>query len=245
MFVGTDKKVYMKDREKSLLIVLAMVVASYFLWNTILLYPLKLFVVILHELSHGLAAMLFGGKILEISIDHRIGGFCQYAAPHNFIGSIITASAGYLGSIFWGCLIFYLGVKTKFDKVIIMVIAVIVFLMTILYVRELFGFIFCMLFSIAMGISALKLPHKFNDLLVKFLGTASCLYAVVDIKDDLITRTVTGSDSYAIAEMLKMPFLSVPIGILWILISIGALVFTAFLAFKSDGENSRTVALED
>lgn len=38
-------------------------------WDTLLIYPIKLFVVTLHEMSHGLMAMAFGGDIIEIQID--------------------------------------------------------------------------------------------------------------------------------------------------------------------------------
>ncbi len=227
------KKQYTLSQEnKSLLIVTALAILSYFLWDSIFIYPLKIFVVILHELSHGLSAMLFGGKITNISINAMQGGYCSYMMPRSFIGEVFTASAGYLGSIFWGCLILYMGIKYKTSRLILKIIAAVVLIMTVLFVREPFGILFSLLFSITIAFSAFKMPETFNDLLVKFMGIVTCLYALLDIKDDLIARTVAGSDSHAIAEKFHMPFLSIPIGILWIIISISALLFTLIYAFK-------------
>ena len=53
----------------------AMIAVAALFWNTIFIYPIKLFVVMLHEMSHGIMAMLLGGTILQIQIDPRIGGF--------------------------------------------------------------------------------------------------------------------------------------------------------------------------
>ena len=38
-------------------------VVVYCLWNTSLVYPLKILVVFFHEISHGVAAVLTGGSI--------------------------------------------------------------------------------------------------------------------------------------------------------------------------------------
>ena len=45
-----------------------------FLWNTVFVYPLKIFVVFMHEVSHGLAAIATGGRIVEIQINPQQGG---------------------------------------------------------------------------------------------------------------------------------------------------------------------------
>ena len=38
------------------------------LWDTRIIYPLKIFVVFLHEVSHGIAAVVGGGSIARIEI---------------------------------------------------------------------------------------------------------------------------------------------------------------------------------
>ena len=41
----------------------------WFLWDTPVIYPLKIFVVLLHEISHGIAALATGGSIERITLD--------------------------------------------------------------------------------------------------------------------------------------------------------------------------------
>jgi hypothetical protein len=57
-----------------LVVIIALLVLSIVFWNSIVLYPVKLFVVLLHELSHALTAVVTGGSVEEITIDSRIGG---------------------------------------------------------------------------------------------------------------------------------------------------------------------------
>ncbi|MCY4180823.1 MAG: M50 family metallopeptidase, partial [Litoreibacter sp.] len=47
---------------------LSLITALFALWQTPLVFPLKLTVVYLHALSHGLAAVLTGGRVLEMSV---------------------------------------------------------------------------------------------------------------------------------------------------------------------------------
>ena len=44
-----------------IIVVLVLAAVSIFFWHSIVLYPVKLFVVLMHELSHALAAILTGG----------------------------------------------------------------------------------------------------------------------------------------------------------------------------------------
>ena len=68
--------------------------ALWFLWDTPLVYPLKIFVVLLHEVSHAVVAVVTGGTIERIILDPREGGACYCPGGNTFL----TLSAGYLGS---------------------------------------------------------------------------------------------------------------------------------------------------
>ena len=79
--------------------------ALWLLWDTVLIYPLKVFVVLLHEISHGAMAILTGGQIDRIVLDPYQGGACYCPGGSAFL----TLSAGYLGSLAWGGLLLTLG----------------------------------------------------------------------------------------------------------------------------------------
>lgn len=224
------------ETARDLWILGGMFIAAIFLWNTFVLYPVKLFVVALHELSHGLAAILVGGKIDRIQIDYRIGGYCAYFLPGDagFISRFITASAGYLGSMIWGSLFFLLAVRTRWDRFLTGAIAFIILILSFFVIKtgEVFGILFCFTFA-GLLLAAVKwLPDRFHDLFIKFLGLISCLYVIIDIKEDLIDRSGIGSDADVIAGLLGVPRLSVPIGFAWIITAIFILILSLRYAYK-------------
>jgi hypothetical protein len=215
-------------------ILLVMFVVAVIFWHSFLIYPIKLFVVILHEFSHGIAAVLTGGSIVKIEINQQVGGVCYTMGGSRFI----VASAGYLGSIFWGGLILIIAVRTKYDNIMGMIIGGFLILLSALYIRNLFGFLFTAGFGALLAIVSYKAKNVVIDLVMKFLGMISCLYVIIDIKEDLIDRSNIGSDADAIARLLGSQSLSVLIGIVWILIAIFAFVF--FLWIASRGETKAT-----
>lgn len=224
------------EKGKEIVVAGAMFVAAVLLWNTFLLYPVKLFVVALHELSHGLMAVIVGGKIDRIQIDYRIGGYCAYFLPASagFFSKSLVASAGYLGSMVWGALIFITASRSKRDRVITLIIGFFMLILSVFVIKtgELFGILFCFAFAALLFASYKWLPQGFHDYFLKFLGLTSCLYVLIDIKEDLIDRSGIGSDADAIAEMLGVPSLSVPIGITWVILALAALFFTFKIAYK-------------
>jgi len=67
------------------------------LWDTRIIYPLKIFVVFLHEVSHGIAAVAGGGSIAGIQISSNQGGVCQCGGGIRFV----TLREAYRGA--WRC----------------------------------------------------------------------------------------------------------------------------------------------
>ncbi|MFC1896209.1 M50 family metallopeptidase [Thermodesulfobacteriota bacterium] len=63
-----------------------------------------------------------------------------------------------------------------------------------------------------------------------FLGLTSALYAIVDIKEDLIVRTIPGSDAYEMSKILPLP--PALWGGIWILAAVLAVFFSLKTALK-------------
>jgi len=222
--------------QKQLLILLGFLVVALALWNTFLLYPIKLFVVMLHEMSHGLMAELFGGDIVNIQIDYRIGGYCRYTVPDSFTGRFMIASAGYLGSLFWGALILLGAVYTDKDRYISAAIGVVLLVLSWFVIKtgETFGIVMTLGFTLFMLLSARFLNDTFHDYFLKFIGMCSCMYVIIDIKNDLIDRTGIGSDADAIAEMTGVP--SLVVGIIWFLLAALVIYYTMKHTFRGIGK---------
>lgn len=202
---------------RSILLLLGLFVGVVVLWDTFLATPLKIFVVFLHEISHGLAAILTGGSIVKIEFSSNQGGVCYTMGGIRFV----VLTAGYLGSMLWGALILLLAARTNADKIVSVVIGAFLLVMTLLYVRNMFGFVFGLLATGGMIVMGLKLSHEVNDFVLKLIGLTSCLYAIVDISSDVLERPGIGSDADMLADHTGIP------GMVWGVAWIGAAVLVS------------------
>lgn len=189
----------------------------------------------LHEMSHGLMAIIYGGHIIEIQIGSNIGGYCKYTMEAGFWGRFMTSSAGYLGSLFWGSLILVLAVKSIKDKYITFVIGFVLLLLSyfVLQSGEVFGTVVTAGFGVFMLVAVKYFSPVFHDIWLKFLGITSCLYVIIDIKEDTIDRTNIGSDAESIASLTGFPSLFV--GIFWILIALLTLFLVLRYIYRHQG----------
>jgi len=183
-------------------------------WNTVLVYPLKILVVLFHELSHGLAALLTGGSIEGIELSVQQGGVCYTRGGSRFV----ILNAGYLGSLAWGGLLLVAAARGRHDRSTLALLGALLLAVTLVYIRSVFGFAYGLLAGVVLLLIAWKLPEVFSDLLLTVIGTVSCLYAVWDIGSDVLFRHTPGSDAYALAELTHIPALVW--GILWVTLAL-------------------------
>jgi hypothetical protein len=195
--------------------------ALWLLWETPVVYPLKVFVVLLHEVSHAMMAVATGGSIDYITLDPRLGGACYCPGGSAFL----TLSAGYLGSLLWGGLLLSAARRSKVKSEWVNgLIGALVIGLTILYVRNGFGLAFGVLFGLGMLFVSRRLGDDVNRPLLLTLGLTSALYAILDIKSDILDRPEARSDAFMLAEITGI---STAIwGAIWIAL---ALTFSAWL----------------
>ena len=199
----------------------------WFLWDTPAVYPLKIFVVLLHEISHALAAVATGGSLDRIVLDPRQGGAAEIMGGSRFL----TLSAGYLGSLGWGALMVAASRLPRIRSDILNgVIGGLVVALTLLYVRSGFGFAFGVLFGLGMIVSARKLSVALNRGLLLVLGLTSSLYAILDIKSDILDRPELQSDAYMLAEYTGIP--TAVWGFLWIALALAVSVMLFRWAYR-------------
>ena len=207
---------------------LALFVIALFFWNSLFLLPVKLLTVLFHELSHGIMAILTGGKIISIDIGFNQGGLCRSMGGW----PIFIASAGYLGSLIWGSVILLTSLRKGANKKITIGLGFILLLVTLLWVRGLETLLITLSTAAALIFIGTKLKEEYCSIIVKFISLISCFYVVFDIKDDLLDRTVNGSDAYQISKMI-FPFSpsigSYIIGLLWMAVA----VFILWKVFKA------------
>jgi len=199
---------------KTVWLLIGMFVVTLLIWHTPFMFFNKAFTVFWHEVGHGTGAVLTGGSIESITLSPELGGLCTYRGGWQ----TLILPAGYLGSFLFGSLIIIGAAKTNKDKYISMFLGVVMALITVFFVRSVFGWAVGLGFAAVLFLLGWKAPEKVNDIALKYLGLTSTMYAVIDIYDDLISRTIEGSDAYAMSELWFGP----PImwGVLWMLFAI-------------------------
>lgn len=209
-----------------------LVIAVGLLWMTPVLLPLRLLVVFFHEFSHAAATWLTGGYVISLTISPLEGGEVVSAGGNRFI----TLSAGYLGSLLCGVLLFLIALKTNADRIAMAALGVLTLVIMALYVRTPFALGFCLLTGASMLLSARYLSILINDLGLRIIGLSSMIYAPLDIVSDTISRAHLNSD----ARMLATEFGGTTVfwGGLWLLLSL----FTIFMCLRYGlGANSNLI----
>ncbi|MGH7505337.1 MAG: M50 family metallopeptidase [Longimicrobiales bacterium] len=188
----------------------AFFVAIWLLWPTPIVYPLKIFVVLFHELSHALAAIATGGQVERILLNPAQGGVTEVRGGNPFI----MLSAGYLGSLAWGLLLLELAhTRARTLRIAVGAVGVFILAMTVLYVRGIFGAAFSLLAGATLLIAARRLGPAALVAVLNVLGLTSALYALLDIRSDILQRSHLPSDAQMLAQLTGVP--TVVWGVLW------------------------------
>ena len=193
---------------------LALCALVFALWNWPVIFPLKMLVIFLHETSHGLAALLTGGSIKEMSLNINQGGHAVTVGGNAFL----IISSGYLGSLLFGVLIFLVALRTSLDRPFMAALGVTIIAITFLYMKGRFPILFGLATGAAMLACARYLSHQINDLILRVIGLTSIIYVPYDIFSDTLARSHIRSDARILAEVVGGP--TVMWGSIWLIISL-------------------------
>ncbi|MGH7575963.1 MAG: M50 family metallopeptidase [Longimicrobiales bacterium] len=206
-------------------------VAVWFFWSTPVVYPLRIFVVMLHEVSHAAAALATGGHVERIVLTADEGGATYVAGGNAFL----ILSAGYLGSLGWGLLLLEAArMHKRWLRGIVAVAGIAVIVIALAVVRNLFGFIFSVGFGAALVLAARFLSPGASAGMLTVLGLTSTLYAVLDIRSDVLQRPHLESDAFMLAQLTNVPTLVW--GVLW---SAAALAASGWALARAYRETTR------
>lgn len=226
-FTITMRKLKKKEKQYLELSILALIsLFSILLWQSPVIYPIKLFVVLTHEICHGLAAVITGGKISAIQINDYLGGETFIEGGSGFI----IANAGYLGSLVIGSLLFISSYKKKLAIWVCTILSVVLLIFTANFVYGGLGIALSMMYMFVLYLSPRYFKPVVNSYLLKVLGLVSMLYILIDIKEDTLTSKFIRSDAHLIGEITgTSPILW---GLLWLVLSIVTIAFTARFAYQ-------------
>lgn len=211
-------------------LIFGIVVLSFFFWNTFIVFPIKVFVVFLHETSHSITILLTGGKVSEISLGFDLGGKIVAEGGND----IAIASSGYLGSLLFGLLILITTELHKVRRNIFLVLAFLFFLITILSSPTL-EFVLIGLITIGMFVFfAFYIRIRLVKIVAKVLALVSAIYVLIDLKEDMLSNNFS-SDAQILAGLTGIDQLV--ISLIWIVLSVLAIWLVIKYSFSKRGSS--------
>ncbi len=209
------KKKPKKNQNKyfELLIIAGIVFFTILFWNTIIIYPVKLFVILLHEISHAFAAFFTGGKVDVIKINYYLGGVTITEGGNR----LLIASAGYLGSLFFGSALFVSSYNQKLSKYICTTVAVVLLIFTANILQGSATILSALFFAALLFLSPRYFSKTVHSYLMKTIGLISALYVLTDIKDDILFGSDRITDARLLESITGVP--SIVFGLFWLGIS--------------------------
>ncbi len=218
---------------KRMALLLLFLAVGWFFWESPVLLPLKLLVVMMHESGHAIASLLVGGEVKHITVRTDQSGSCLSALPPGMFRQIIVFSAGYLGSAVAGAVLLLATFRFKLRRWVLGAACVWLAVMGVLYARDSFTLIFCLGTAVVLGVAAKFLPGGAVDVVNLFLAAFTALYALFDFRDDLWNSAVLAdSDAGLLARQTWVP--AIIWAAMWTLMGITLLGWAAYKSMHAD-----------
>lgn len=197
----------------------------------LLFYPFRLLNTFVHELSHGLAAVVTGGQFERFVVYPNREGLAHIRGGVRFV----VVSAGYLGPALFGGALILLSATSVAVQTILLSLAIGLAVVCLLFVRNLFGFVAGLLLALSLAAAGWYLPEQPATVLFALLAMQLPLAAVNSLVDLLRLSMGQGranqlSDAQVMARDTHIP--AIMWALLWFLIALGIVVVTVTLAYR-------------
>jgi hypothetical protein len=218
--------------ERTFQIMMILALVCLFCWNlppiSFLLYPFKLFVTVVHEACHALAAIVTGGRVGFITISPNESGLTGTYGGIRFI----VAQAGYIGTAVFGGFLIWLGKRPSVARVVLQIMGAI-----ICGIAVVFGWSnpLSMIMMLAIGAGMFYFANKSSPRLchmfLLMLAVITTLSSVMSIQDLFIVSSLGGaSDATNMQNMTGIPaFIWC---FLWGIIAVAVLVFSLWFSYR-------------
>jgi len=197
-----------------------------------LVYPFQLFVTLVHELSHGLAALLTGGRFVEFTMASNSSGLATTAGGWRWV----IIPAGYLGAAIFGGLLLVLilqGTEEQRRRWLAIGLGLFFAVTTVLFARNLTA---VMVGSIS-ALTLLALGRYGPFVLLLFGLDLLAIQSILNAIDSLLglTRLNAGpfqlpNDAQAMESLTHIPALFW--AVLWSLTAVVILIVSIYLSFQ-------------
>lgn len=239
-----------EDAKPQLSLLLFATVLTLILWflpyAEYLVYPIRLFVTFIHEASHALVAFVTGGSVQSLTISPD-GSGVVFSASRGWFSSLLTGSAGYLGTTAFGVLLLILIRKAVSPQKILMgsglFIAIItlffgvlapvfnIFSLQVSFLTVLFTIVSGALLAFGLVLLAAYASPRVASFAVAFLAVQCLLNALSDLKTLFFINASFGgseiqNDAGNMASATGLP------GIVWVFIWMGISILMISLGLR-------------
>jgi hypothetical protein len=194
-------------------------------WTTPLLLPFRLFVTMVHEVSHALVGVASGGQVLGIAISLDGSGVTFVRGGNLFL----TASAGYVGSGLFGAGLLLLARERRWRRPLLQALAVGLVIATVVFFREPTGIVAALLLAGMFWLFAARGPDWLVALLVYLLAVLNGLYALIDL---LTLLQLSGPAAAAASDAATLQRLTGIPALFWALLWTAMAAAVQFLALR-------------
>jgi hypothetical protein len=186
-------------------LLLVLLGAGWFFWDSPVLWPLKLLVVMVHEGGHALATLLTGGAVDRVTLA-ALSDACLSRLPSGTVAQVAVYSAGYVGSALAGAVLLLATFRFRLRRLVLGAACLVLAAMGILYAGDGITLAFCLGTALVLGLAAKYLPDGGVDMLNLFLAAFTALYVAFELRSDLWTGAVRSmSDAALLADITPVP----------------------------------------
>jgi hypothetical protein len=141
------------------------------------LYPFTILATWFHEMAHGLAALVLGGRFNQLLVFPDGSGVAQFSGPLMLgpMGRAIVAAAGPLGPPIAGGILILTSRNMRAVSLGLKILGAVLLISTVIWVRSLFGLIMIPLLGVSIFAVAVKGSPRVQVFAVQFLGVQACV----------------------------------------------------------------------
>ena len=161
--------------------------------------------------------------MVEIGLSFQEGGHCLTAGGWRFL----ILNGGYLGSLITGLVVLGLSRRQGVARGLTVTLGLLVLAVTFYWLRPLisFGFLYGLVVGVALVGMGVWAPAWLNWGFLRLVGLFSVFYALVDVRDDILSGAVDGAtDATMLADLTGVP--AVVWGVMWV--ALGGLLLWGF-----------------
>jgi len=176
-----------------------------------ILYPFTLLATYVHEMGHGLTAMLIGAHFEKLVMHPDGSGLASWAGSPGRIGRGLVAAGGLVGPSLIGALVLALSRWPRAARPLLVIGAAMMGASALLYAGNLFAWIFILGMTAALALAARFLPSAGAAFALQLVGVLLCMAVFRDVdymfsEGGLVGGELQRSDSAAIADALFLPY---------------------------------------